>query len=75
VNLEKRKDNVVFLGYYSTQKVAKAKILLKRKGDILLDKVVEISPEKTFTESVKSAGPLILLIFQLKYHQKTMNYL
>jgi tetratricopeptide (TPR) repeat protein len=56
VNLEKRKDNVVFLGYYSTQKVAKAKILLKRKGDILLDKVVEISPEKTFTESVKISG-------------------
>jgi tetratricopeptide (TPR) repeat protein len=56
VNLEKRGDNVVFLGYYSTQKVAKAKILLKRKGDILLEKVVEISPEKTFTESVKISG-------------------
>jgi tetratricopeptide (TPR) repeat protein len=56
VNLEKRGDNVVFLGYYSTQKVAKAKILLKRKGDIFLEKVVEISPEKTFTESVKISG-------------------
>jgi tetratricopeptide (TPR) repeat protein len=56
VNLEKRGENVVFLGYYSTQKVSKAKILLKRKGDVLLEKVVEISPEKTFTESVKISG-------------------
>ena len=32
VNLEKREENSVFLGYYSTQKISKAKILLKRKG-------------------------------------------
>ena len=70
MNLEKRKDNVVFLGYYSTQKVAKAKILLKRKGDILLDKVVEISPEKTFTESVKISGS-----FNITDLSTEMNYL
>ena len=32
VNLEKREDNNVFLGYYSTQKVSKAKIILKKKA-------------------------------------------
>ena len=31
VNLEKREDNNVFLGYYSTQKVNKAKIILKKR--------------------------------------------
>jgi len=52
VNLEKRGDNAVFLGYYSTQKVAKAKILLKNKGEILFEKTMEVSPEKTFTSSI-----------------------
>jgi tetratricopeptide (TPR) repeat protein len=57
VNLEKRGDNVVFLGYYSTQKVTRAKILLKRKGEIVFEKISEVSPEKTFTESVNINGP------------------
>lgn len=57
VNLEKRADNAVFLGYYSTQKVTKARILLKRKGEIVYEKTSEISPEKTFTESIKVSAP------------------
>jgi tetratricopeptide (TPR) repeat protein len=56
VNLEKRGDNIVFLGYYSTQKVTRAKIVLKRNSEKVFEKIVEISPEKTFTESVKLSG-------------------
>jgi tetratricopeptide (TPR) repeat protein len=57
VNLEKREGNTVFLGYYSTCKIAKAKILLKNKGKVIFEKVVEISPEKTFTGTVKIGAP------------------
>ena len=57
VNLEKREDNKVFLGYYSTQKVSKAKIILKKKGEVVFEKVMEISPETAFTTSVKIDGP------------------
>lgn len=53
VNLEKREGNNVFLGYYSTQKVSKAKIILKRKDAIVLEKTVGISPETSFTTSLK----------------------
>ena len=57
VNLEKREDNKVFLGFYSTQKIRKAKIVLKRKGDVVFEKVTEISPENTFTRSIIIDGP------------------
>jgi tetratricopeptide (TPR) repeat protein len=57
VNLEKRVDNSVFLGYYSTQKVRMAKILLKRKGEIVFEKTLEVSPEKIFTAAIKISGP------------------
>jgi tetratricopeptide (TPR) repeat protein len=56
VNLEKRDNNSAFLGYYSTQKVSKAKITLKRKGNVVFEKTVEISPEKAFTTLVKLEG-------------------
>jgi tetratricopeptide (TPR) repeat protein len=56
VNLEKREGNNVFLGYYSTQKINKAKILLKNKGVVVFEKVIEVSPEKTFTGSIKIEG-------------------
>ncbi|TSA35452.1 MAG: DUF5107 domain-containing protein [Porphyromonadaceae bacterium] len=56
VNLEKREDNKVFLGYYSTQKVSKAKILLKRKGETVFEKIMDISPEIAFTGSIKIDG-------------------
>jgi tetratricopeptide (TPR) repeat protein len=57
VNLEKRDGNNVFLGFYSTQKISKAKILLKRKGEVIFEKISEISPVKTFTESVNIKTP------------------
>ncbi len=56
VNLEKREGNNVFLGYYSTQKIPKAKILLKNKGVVVFEKVMEVSPEKAFTGSIKIEG-------------------
>lgn len=56
VNLEKREGNQVFLGYYSTQKISKAKIILKKKDLAIFEKTVEISPEKAFTTSVKIDG-------------------
>jgi tetratricopeptide (TPR) repeat protein len=56
VNLEKREGNTVFLGYYSTQKIASARILLKRKGEIIFEKTMELSPEKTFTGTIKIEG-------------------
>ncbi|MGD0756547.1 MAG: DUF5107 domain-containing protein [Bacteroidales bacterium] len=57
VNLEKREQNSVFLGYYSTQKVNKAKIVLKRNGEVVFEKIMEISPEKTFTGTINISVP------------------
>ena len=59
VNLEKRAENEIFLGYYSTQKV-KVKILLRNKNDVIFEKNIEVSPEKTFTGSVKINSPFNL---------------
>lgn len=59
VNLEKREGNKVFLGYYSTQKVSKAKIILRNKGNVILEKDVEISPETPFTSTLNVAGSFI----------------
>ena len=56
VNLEKREGNNVFLGYYSTQKVNKAKITLKKGDKIVFEKSITISPETAFTGSVKLEG-------------------
>ncbi len=55
VNLEKR-DEKVFLGYYSTQKISKAKIVLKKNGQPVFEKQVEISPEKAFTQIISVEG-------------------
>lgn len=56
VNLEKRENNNVFLGYYSTQKISKAMIILKRNGAAVFEKTMEISPEKAFTSIIKLDG-------------------
>lgn len=53
VNLEKRSDNSVFLGYYSTQKVENARIFLENKGNIVFDKNIEISPDSPFAETIE----------------------
>jgi len=60
VNLEQRKNNNVFLAYYSTQKVNKATIVLKNSGKVIFEKTMEISPEISFTESIKIDGSLII---------------
>ncbi len=56
VNLEPRDQSSVFLGYYSTQKVNKARITLKNGSKVVLQKEVLISPEKAYTETIKVDG-------------------
>jgi tetratricopeptide (TPR) repeat protein len=56
VNLEKRRENKVFLGYYSTQKIEKARIILRNSEKVILDREVPVSPERTFTEEVRIDG-------------------
>jgi tetratricopeptide (TPR) repeat protein len=56
VNLEQKVANYVFLGYYSTQKVSKAKIVLKNKDKVVFEKSMEISPAVTFTGTIKIDG-------------------
>ena len=56
VNLEKTADGKVFLGYYSTQKVNNAKIILKNRDKVIFEKVTEISPEKAFTAELPVKG-------------------
>jgi tetratricopeptide (TPR) repeat protein len=56
VNLEAKENNNVFLGYYSTQQVNNAKVVLKNKDKIVFEKDVEISPEKPFAETIKVDG-------------------
>ena len=56
VNLEPKDGNNVFLGYYSTQKVPKAKIILKKNGTVVYEKIMEISPAVTFTGTIALNG-------------------
>jgi tetratricopeptide (TPR) repeat protein len=56
VNLEKREDQKVFLGYYSTSRVRNAKIILRKKGEIIFEKQTEISPETAFTATINVEG-------------------
>tara|TARA_R110002049_G_scaffold64920_1_gene170736 strand:- start:4546 stop:7878 length:3333 start_codon:yes stop_codon:yes gene_type:complete len=60
VNLEKREGNNVFLGYYSTQKLESARIILKKGDNILFQKDLEISPHKAFAESIKMKADFVL---------------
>jgi tetratricopeptide (TPR) repeat protein len=56
VNMEQREGNHVFLGYYSTQKVDNARIILRNDNKIILEKDLKISPEKAFIELVDIGG-------------------
>ena len=56
VNLELKDENNVFLGYYSTQKISKAKIILKNRDKVIFEKTMEISPAVTFTGTIKVEG-------------------
>ncbi|NLO03065.1 MAG: DUF5107 domain-containing protein, partial [Bacteroidales bacterium] len=49
--------NTVFLAYYSTGKVNRARIILKNRDNIVFEKFTEISPARTFTQTVKIDGP------------------
>jgi tetratricopeptide (TPR) repeat protein len=53
VNLEQRGKNKILLGYYSTQKLEKARIILKNGNKIILQKDLEISPAKAFKEFIR----------------------
>ena len=56
VNLELLGPNSVFLGYNSTQKIAKAKIVLKKSGNVVFEKIMEISPRISFAQTIKVEG-------------------
>jgi tetratricopeptide (TPR) repeat protein len=56
VNLEKREGNKVFLGYYSTQKVEHAKIVLRKNNNVILEKTITISPEVAFKQLITIEG-------------------
>ncbi|MDX9930682.1 MAG: DUF5107 domain-containing protein, partial [Bacteroidales bacterium] len=57
VNLEAGEKNTVFLGYYSTRKVDNARVVLRNRDEVLLQKDIEISPMRSFTATVKIDGP------------------
>lgn len=59
VNLEERNDKNrfgVFLGYYSTAKVANAKVVLTNGGRTVFEKDIAISPDRPFAETIRLAG-------------------
>lgn len=56
VNLEKGEKSDVFLGYYSTRKIDKAKVILKNKNDVVFEKEISISPDNPFSETVPLKG-------------------
>jgi tetratricopeptide (TPR) repeat protein len=53
VNIEKTSENSVFLGYYSTQIIENAKIILENNGKIVFEKSIEISPNNPFAETIQ----------------------
>ena len=52
VNLEERSKNSIFLGYSTTSKVENAKIVLKNKDAVILEKNITIAPDRPYTETV-----------------------
>jgi tetratricopeptide (TPR) repeat protein len=52
LNLELN-NNMVFVGYNSTQLFPKARIIVKNKDQVLLQKDIEISPAKAFVQNIK----------------------
>lgn len=60
VNLEKSSDHSVFLGYYSTQRVTNAKVILKNRGKVVFERNIEISPDSPFTETITIDEPFEL---------------
>ena len=60
VNLEQRGENSVFLGYYSTQKVDHATVILKNRDEVVFEQTIEISPEQYFAETIILNGNFTL---------------
>lgn len=56
VNLEEQEGNALFLGYYSTQRVDNAKVILRNGNRIVYEKIITISPDKPFSETVRMEG-------------------
>lgn len=56
VNLEKKGEQSVFLGYYSTSLVPDARIVLKKGDVVVFEERMSISPEKEFAREIKLAG-------------------
>lgn len=59
VNLEEKEDKKgrrLFLGYYSTASIERAKVVLACKGETVFEQVVAISPENPFVRMIKLDG-------------------
>lgn len=52
VNLEEARGNSVYLGYYSTQKVERARVILRNSDRIVFEKDIKISPDSPFAETI-----------------------
>jgi len=52
VNFEPAPDGKMFMGFYATRKINRARIFLKYKDAVIYEKVTEISPEMPFTTHV-----------------------
>lgn len=53
VNLELTKDHFIELGLYATSKFNDAKVTLTLSGKTILEKQIDIAPDKTFTTKIK----------------------
>ena len=51
-----KKGYSVFLGYYSTEKVENAKVILKNKDKTVYEKQIAIAPDRPFAETIQLAG-------------------
>ncbi len=60
VNLEEREDNTVFLGFYSTQQVNSARVVVKNKESIVFERSIEISPREPFAETINMENEYLL---------------
>ena len=59
VNLEEKNEKNrygVFLGYYATEKLENAKVILKNKDNTIFEKTISISPDRPFTETISMGG-------------------
>jgi tetratricopeptide (TPR) repeat protein len=57
VNLESRDNDQVFLGYYSTSELKRARIVLKDRDKTIFTEETMISPGKPFTKLIRMTHP------------------